>query len=102
MSPQYCFLCYSYCFAAAMLCWLAEPICMRENNALTLIDFPLLYFTSQCLIGIKLTEENVARVLCDRAFSVFRRERERESVFVFALFKAFLKALCERENLMRK
>ena len=66
---------------------------MREDNALTLIDlsFTLLYVSS-CLIRIKLTEENVARVLCDRAFSVFRRERE--SVFVFALFKAFLKALC--------
>ena len=47
MSPQYCFLCYYYCFAAAMLCWLAKPICMREDNALTLIDFSLLYFTSQ-------------------------------------------------------
>ena len=33
--------------AAAMLCWLTEPICMCEVNALTLMDFPLLYFTSQ-------------------------------------------------------
>ena len=38
---------YYYCFAAAMLCWLVEPICMRKDNALTLIDFPLFYFTTQ-------------------------------------------------------